>query len=792
MVELLSPAGDFECLKAAVQNGADAVYFGSNLFSARAFATNFDTEELEQAINYAKLRGVKTHLTLNTLIKNEEFEEAFNVAKTAYELGIDAIIVQDLGLAITLIKAFPDLEIHASTQMTTTNLEGVKKLEQLGFKRAVLSRECSISEIKNICENSNIEIEVFIHGALCISYSGQCLFSSMVGGRSGNRGKCAQPCRLPYTLCSKNEEKAMSCDKDFAPSQILDKGYLLSTRDLCSLKNLPDLISAGVTSFKIEGRMKSPTYVATVTRIYRKYIDLATKFISNKVDKYEIYEKDMQDLMQVFNRGNFSSGHLLDEPNKKLIFPPKPNNMGITLGKILKYNKNKGLITVKLENNVSIGDGISFENETTKYIISELMQNNNNIKNASSGMIVTFGRIKGNIKIGDKIHKITDKALSSNALDSFRKEYKKTYLSCSLKLKAKKKVDVFVKSLDFSLEENFVYDYIPDAAKNAPITTEKIYDQFNKTLNTCFEFYDIDIDLDDNLFIPTSILNDIRRQAISKIENKIIENFKRTFDNKLYAINFGDTKFQQKRTDLYRKEPTPIVKSLLLNTLNIDFDYSKLKCFDRIYVPLKYFADKRFANILNILSNNSKLYIYMPLIVKDRYLSTIENIVDKAIKEHDISGAVVSEISSLHLFKDLDLIANYTLNVYNSHTALELKNLGFSTITLSPELDGAELSMLKSTSTEVICYGKIPLMTMSYCLLGKSNRCYKDCKHLCLSDTKFYLNDRYNFNFRVIPDNLQTLTTIYNSRNISIPNVNSNSIRFDILDETIDEINKLI
>ena len=184
MVELLSPVGDFECLKSAVQNGADAVYFGANLFSARAFATNFNDLELEKAINYAKLRNVKTHLTLNTLIKDNEFEIAFGIAKKAYELGIDAIIVQDLGLATKLIHSFPDLDIHASTQLTVTNLEGVKKLEELGFKRVVLSREVSLSEIKNICQNSNTEIEVFIHGALCISYSGECLFSSMIGGRS--------------------------------------------------------------------------------------------------------------------------------------------------------------------------------------------------------------------------------------------------------------------------------------------------------------------------------------------------------------------------------------------------------------------------------------------------------------------------------------------------------------------------------------------------------------------------------------------------------------------------------
>lgn len=207
MIDLLSPVGDFESLKAAVQNGADSVYFGANLFSARAFASNFDEQGLKKAIEYAKLRGVKTNLTLNTLIKDSEFLEALNLAKKAYEFGIDAIIVQDLGLGTKLIKLFPDLPIHASTQMTVHNLNGALELENLGFKRVVLSRELSTNEIEYICKNTNIEVECFAHGALCISYSGQCLFSSMIGGRSGNRGKCAQPCRLPYELLENDKDR---------------------------------------------------------------------------------------------------------------------------------------------------------------------------------------------------------------------------------------------------------------------------------------------------------------------------------------------------------------------------------------------------------------------------------------------------------------------------------------------------------------------------------------------------------------------------------------------------------
>ena len=757
MIELLSPVGDFDCLKAAVQNGANAVYLGSNLFSARAFAKNFDKEELEQAINYAKLRGVKTHLTLNTLIKDEEFVDAINVAKTAYEFGIDAIIVQDLGLARFLIKNFLGLEVHASTQMTTSNIEGVKKLQDLGFKRVVLSRECSISEIEHSCKNSSIEIEVFTHGALCISYSGQCLFSSMVGGRSGNRGMCAQPCRLPYSLFSNNKE--------------IDKGFLLSPRDLCSLENLPKLISAGVSSLKIEGRMKSPTYVATVTKIYRKYIDLAYKFLNNDISKYEIDDNDKKKLMQVFNRGEFSTGHLLDKPNKKLIYPQKPNNMGITLGKVLKINPNKGLVTSKLEDEVAIGDGISFENESTKYTISELMNKNINIKSGLTGDTVTFGRMKGNIKAGDKIYKITDKALSTEALNSYSKENIKTYLSCNLEIHSNKKISVKIKSTKFNIEVHFEYDYIPDVAKNSPITQDKIISQFNKTLNTCFEFSEINIALDDNIFIPTSILNDIRRTAIILIEEKIINSFKR-----------------ESNSDAVIK---PQEKALLLNILNAEYDYSKLKHFDRIYIPLKYFSKKEYEKIIKTLEKKSKIYIYMPVVVKDRYLLTIKNMTQNALKKYNISGAVISELSSIELFNNMDLIANYNFNIFNSYTSSEIQKLGFSSLTISSELDENELSKINATNKEIIVYGKIPLMTMSYCLLGKANRCYKECKHLCLENNNYYLNDRYNFKFRIIPDNIQTLTTIYNSRNINISTTGANCIRYDILDETIEEINNL-
>ena len=770
MIELLSPVGDLECLKAAVQNGANAVYFGAKSFGARAFANNFDNASLNEAINYAKIRNVKTHLTLNTLIKENELNEALNIAKKAYEYGIDAIIVQDLGLASILIKEFPDLDIHASTQLTAHNLESVNFFKELGFKRVVLSRELSLDEINYICKNTDIEIEVFAHGALCISYSGQCLFSSMVGGRSGNRGKCAQPCRLPYELLENKTKK-------------LDKGYLLSPRDLCSLDLLPQLIKSGITSLKIEGRMKNPEYVAIVTQIYRKYIDLALN--SNKKFKVDLIDKKA--LMQVFNRGGFSHGHLENKKNQDLIFKEKPNNMGIYLGSISRYNKTKGLISCKLENNVSVGDSISFENENSKYLVSELIEKNQNIKNAFPMQNVTLGRMKGNIKIGDKIYKVIDKSLSNSTKESFSKENTKNQLECKLQIKKDKKIFINISCPNFNTNINYTYDYIPQAAQNSAVTKDKIISQFSKTLDTEFEFTNFDIELDDNLFIPVSILNSIRRLGIELIREKIIQTFKKNHKDIIL-----------RHTLQSNSNSNPQI-ALLLNTLNTNFDYTLLKNIDKLYIPLKYFGNSKYSNIVSSLSKTFNIYIYMPTIIRKNYIDTTKNILNTSLKNFKIQGIVISHLSQLKLMpKDLnslDIVGNYTLNIYNSYSNQILKDLNINTSTISPELDSEGILRIgKNIATELIVYGNIPVMNMNYCLLGKSNHCYNKCEKKCNSNSKYYIKDRMGLLFRVIPDNIQTITTIYNSKITSIEykNFDVDFVRVDILDEDISAINKII
>ena len=864
MIELLSPIGDFDCLKAAVQNGADSVYFGGSLFNARYNAHNFDADELKQAIQYAKLRNVKVDFTLNTLIKNNEFADAVELANYVYSLGADAIIVQDLGLARYLIKNFPDLPIHASTQMTIHNLHGVKELEELGFKRAVLSRELSLDEIQYICKNTNIEIETFIHGALCISYSGQCLFSSSIGARSGNRGKCAQPCRLPYKLFSTNNQKqklnqnksdtnnSINCNNNDNDNNsnncnnnsnynnhnncnnnsndiCLDSGYLLSPRDLCGLNYIPQLINAGVSCLKIEGRMKSPEYVATVTKIYRKYIDLA---YSQK--DYIIDQNDIDELMQVFNRGGFSSANFESTPNRNYVFKEKPNNIGIYIGNVSKLNKEKGLVRLTLKNDVQIGDKISFEKEEHKYTISELMCNNNNLREANTGDTVVIGRMKGNLHLGDKVYKLTD-AVKSKKIDEFiQKENKKIPLSAHIIVKKGVPLSLEVTSCDkedgnyFSMSAKSVIDILPIDAITNPISEDRIKEQLCKTTNSQFEFKYIKVDLDDNTYVPKiSYINQLRRECLEKLEEQAIQRFSRNKKNIELSSNNSDinsiaqnnsnksiiiqnnlckNNIIQNNSDISvtgsnitNNENSKIC--LLLNELDLDYDYSKISNVDNIYVPLKYFKNKQYWEIIKTLSRNNNLYIYLPTVLKDNFRNFYFNDIDAIIKKYKIKGLICSNLSCINYFSNLkgklDLVANYTFNVFNNYTINELAEIGIKRVVLSPELDESNLKNITNNSiipTEVLVYGKLVLMNIGYCLLGSSNLCYPRCDMKCKENSKFYLKDRLNMNFRLIPDSIQTISTLYNSKinSISYSNIKPNFVRISILDENIDEINEII
>lgn len=762
-IELLSPAGDLECLKVAVQNGANAVYFGAEEFNARINSTNFSREELVQAIEYAKLRGVKTHLTLNILIKNDEFEDAIKLVEFAYNEGIDAVIIQDLGLARKVIELFPDLEVHSSTQMTIYNLDGARKIKDLGFSRCVLSRELTLSEIEHICKCADIDIEVFIHGALCISYSGQCLMSSMIGGRSGNRGKCAGTCRLPYTLLKDDKEQA--------------RGYLLSSKDVCTLDIIPELIRAGVKSFKIEGRMKSKEYVGIVTSIYRKYIDLAE---SNR--DYVVDEKDREKLMQIFNRGGFSTGYLKGKLGKDMMYTKRPNHIGIPVGEVIGYNANKGYAKIKLSKELNLGDSIRVKDSSCK--ISELMQGNNNIKSGGTSQIVTVGRINGRISKGDKVYRTVLDKLNKEIAQISSKENIKRPVNAKIYLKENEQIKLEVEDLWSKKVASKTEEIIVKKADNAGISKERIKEQLSKTGNTPFEIKDIQIITDDNIIVPISSLNNIRRNAICELENEILNSFKR--DKKVSL----ESKIE---LDNSISSASPKV-SILLNNINDNINYTELKGIDNIYIPFRFFLSHKES--VNKICEKFNTYILFPAVTKSNYESLIANNLSEILKK-DIKGIVISNLSHLELLKqykeevkNLDIVANYTMNITNNSTIKELQDFKISKYIVLPELDKKSIQNLAGDiSKEVIVYGRTLLMTTEYCAIGT----LKNCPAMCEKGT-YKLRDRMGFEFPIYTDRTNCNNLIYNSKitSISYKDLKANSIRIDILEETKEEIQNII
>ena len=462
--------------------------------------------------------------------------------------------------------------------------------------------------------------------------------------------------------------------------------------------------------------------------------------------------------------------------------------MGIYLGKISNFNNNKGHISFTTQATVNIGDKICVENkkhETSIYTISELMINNKNIKQAKSGDSIKIGRMKGNLSIGDKIFKLSDKTLSAFALDTLNIESKKINLNCKLIVKKATPISITISDSNNN-EINIVSETIPVDAINSPITKERLISQLSKTNDTPFKFTNFAIDLDDGLYIPNiSSINELRRQSLHEFEKKIISSLKR----ELPILPKYD--FNSKNINIQKKSI-----SILLNILNLDFDYLKLKNIDKIYIPFKYFTLKKYSNILKDITSKFNTYIYMPVIIRENYNNLIKNNLPNILENFNIKGFVISNLGNLELLhkykNNYKFICNYTLNIFND---LTLNELNCSTVTLSPELNKIDIENINNLNKcELIVYGKTPLMNSNYCLLGKSNKCYASCDKKCNSNNKYYIKDRLGFLFRVIPDNIQTITTIYNSKTTSIEHTSLpvNSIRIDILDESIEEINNII
>jgi len=794
-IELLAPAGDWESFLAAVENGADAVYLGGKLFNARQFASNFDIEGLTKAIRYAHVRGVKLYLTMNTLMSDNELLEGVRFLREAYLAGIDGVIVQDLGFARIIKQLFPDISIHASTQMTIYNLDGVEVLSRIGFERVVLARELSLEEIKYITDNTLTEIEIFIHGALCVSYSGQCLMSSIIGGRSGNRGKCAQPCRLPYELVEKESDKAVSRNKGL---------YLMSPKDLCSIEILDKIKEAGAKSLKIEGRMKGPEYVAVVTRTYRKYLDEhVIKNESGKSGKYVVEDNDIMELSQVFNRGGFSRGYLEEKTGSTMMSYEKPKNWGVYLGKVISYDRSSFAVKLTINTDLAIGDGIEIwngEEQSPGTVVTGLEVNGKRVESAKAGEVVTIKNIKGNISKDNKVYKTSDKRLNNTALESISgKFYRRVPIYGKVEISKNKPANLTVRD-DLGNTVSAIGSVNAEEALNRPLTKERVSEQMTKTGQTPFEFIDIDVSIDENLSLPISEINNLRRNALEQLELKRAAKYSRKLSD-----DFAE---KEKRVIYFPGNYLNKDKKILLSACIYKFDeniaYESLKV-DRLYIPFSVLLSKNANQVITKLKSK-EVYVYIPSITRGNY----DKLIKSKIPEFDdlgVDGLLVGNIGQVNRDKypfHINIMGDYSLNCFNSSSLEQLAQLGLKGITLSVELTLNQirnLTDIAGISKEVIAYGRIPLMISEYCPVGSvvggfdsKTKCSGACEK-----GEYCLKDRMGEKFPVICDRIDCRSTVFNSKvllmeeNIDkIKDAGVDIIRLNFTDETAEEMNGIV
>lgn len=636
--ELLSPAGDMNTLISAVNNGADAVYIGGKMFGARAFAKNFSNEELEKAVKYCHLYGVKLYVTANTVVFENEIDEFLAYMKFLYEIGVDAVIMQDLGMISLVRKLLPDLEIHASTQVNVHNDESLFLLWKMGVKRAVLAREMSLNEINKL--KCPIQKEIFIHGALCVSYSGQCLFSSLNGGRSGNRGSCVGSCRLPYELYDENGR--IKTDGD----------YLLSTKELCTVDYMKEILDAGINSLKIEGRMKSPEYVGYVTKVYRRLIDDYYLGICPKIT-----DEEMINLYKLFNR-KFTSGYLFDDD----IYNCKtPNHLGYELGKVIKVNDKK--IYIKLSDDLYQEDGIRFCDNNKGMIVNMLYDEAGLLVNhVPKGKVAVIDN-KVHLMKKDKVNKTIDHNLISMKMNE-----KKIPISFKLIGNANQNL-----TLSISDGVNTITDksILLDKAKNKVTSKEEVYEKLNKLGATPFYLDECEIILDE-AFIPMKCLNDLRRKVCDELILK-----RRGFNREVSFV-------YKKKIDLNNE----LEYSVLVR------DEKQLKSFlgfGRIYTE-NYDLYKKYKKY--------NVYYKLPRIMHEFPDFKDENL-------------LVSELGSLYKYcLNNEVIADYPLNAVNSETVKFLQSLGVHVVTLSPEVHVIDDVLKYVHDIELIIYGKPDLMVL--------------------------------------------------------------------------------
>lgn len=700
-IELLAPAGDMNCLKAAIEAGCDAVYIGGKRFGARSFAGNFSNDEIIEAINYAHLYGVKVYVTINIIVYESETEDFINYVRFLHKNNVDAVIIEDIGMMDLIRKKFPNLELHASTQMNVHNYEGAKLLNTLGIKRVVMARETELDVIKKIKEDLDIEVEVFIHGALCVCYSGQCLMSYLIGGRSGNRGTCAQVCRKSFNLFDENNKK------------LNQDNYLLSTKDLYTLENIDKIIDSGIDSLKIEGRMKRKEYVYLIVSIYRKVID---NYLN--IGKVVVTEEDKRNIYLIFNR-KFTKGFMLGEDNNNFVNNFRPNHQGIEIGRVI-YSNN-GLVKIELCDTVSVKDGLRFicDNEDYGLVINKMFINNKLVNVANKKDIISV-KYDYDIKVGSVVVKTTDNKMIEDINDRLNNLSRKVLIN--LEVKAKLNDNLIVKASDGVNTASFKSDFIITKSVNRALDKKLLEKQMSKTGNTVYKVNNIDISLDEDIFINIKDINEARRKVLVTLDE--LRLYKSDFLEKQYFISLPDFKAEK------------------LNSIEISTkeEYEQNKdLYDVIYTENKELLD------------NDKVIYKLPRIIND-------------YKDYE-KKVLVSELGSLIKYNNVS--TDFSFNVSNSYSAAFLHSLNVSRVTLSYELTINQIEKLVKAYKSR--YNKKPNLEVIVDSYPEAMVCKFDLTKM-YNVNKAYLQDMYNNKYKVV--SFKDYMKIYNYKEIKIDNKN--------------------
>lgn len=711
-VELLAPAGSYESFLAAVNHGADAVYIGGARFGARAFAQNFTTEEILRAIDHAHLHGRKLFLTVNTLLKDSELEgELYEYLLPFYEHGLDAVIVQDLGAIVYIRRCFPDLPVHVSTQMTVTDLASVRFLEKLGVTRIVTARELSLQEIREISQNTELEIESFVHGALCYCYSGQCLLSSLIGGRSGNRGQCAQPCRLPYQPDGKRKQ------------------YVMSPKDICTLGLIPKLIEAGVCSFKIEGRMKSPVYVSSVVSIYRKYIDL---YFQYGKDKYRVDEADVQHLMDVYNRGAFTNGYYEQRNGASMISLNRPNHAGIPAIRVTSARSGTALLELHK------GDTLEIPEKDISFSLNQDVQKGEKVPLSPLHHISP--------KETKQLYRTFNKKISDDYTEDLKirklKERIKGKLICSVGKCAKLCIDYG--DIHMELEGDTV-----QAAERSPLSEERIRTQMMKTGQTPFEWEELDIVCEGNMFLPMQSLNELRRRALAGLEDRIIEAYRRKGPRRIEYPKAVPAK----SSGLHYSALVMKEEQLL----------AVLKCQDisEIYLDINGFGNRltgqKPASCAELIHSHGKLaFLALPHIIRE----DAKEILRKGIlhlTECGFDGIMTRNIEGYMLLRESGYqgktLTDSSLYMFNRAARMYWQEEGIFRGTIPVELNQREIQRRGSMGDELVGYGYLPAMVSAQCVNKTIYGCDKRFRAISLTDRRkeqFQVENYCDFCYNIV------------------------------------------